>query len=462
MTRRSVVGHVADGATLAFLGTLPWVGLCVVSITTGRDVGAGFQPSYLFIALAIAASWLHGTYAEPDWRRSIPAGWIWGLALGTILISAVGVWREPGLTTPVEAWSRFGRPVIQWMLMAACTLHLAVWLRGDRRWRLALLALMTGLVFQFVYGIWQVLHFYHPGAAFTWLEALFTSNPSILSGSEELYIGRDFVGVPRVRGTACEPLYLGNYILMILPWTVLLCIRSRRLIGLPVAAILLLAATWSRGAWLAAGPGAVVALIALWRMKQLQIGTMLKRVLPPIVLGMIAVYVLTDGRILTLMLQRLEQSVSTEDWSNLTRWYSMQAAWRGFLLQPVFGLGWGQYGYHFVRLVDPMGLQSQFSWPVVNNYPLGVLCETGAVGFAALVASVWAIARRVWRALDSPQDPGPLGNPSQLRLVAAAAATVAVWSQLLTFSQYNLPHIWVALGMLLAALAETDQRERVS
>ena len=33
-------------------------------------------------------------------------------------------------------------------------------------------------------------------------------------------------------------------------------------------------------------------------------------------------------------------------------------------------------------------------------------------------------------------------------------ATCAVWLQLLTFSQYNLPHIWVAPGLLLAALAD--------
>jgi hypothetical protein len=32
-----------------------------------------------------------------------------------------------------------------------------------------------------------------------------------------------------------------------------------------------------------------------------------------------------------------------------------------------------------------------------------------------------------------------------------------VWSQLLTFSQYNLPHIWVSLGLLLAALAAGEE-----
>jgi hypothetical protein len=458
MNRSTVAIRIANWATLAFLATMPWVGLCVVSATTGRDLGAGFQPAYLLVTLAVIASWWGGAYRGGRIADRVPVAWIWTLALGAILLSAVGVWRSPGLATPLEAWGRYGRQVIQWLLMAACALHLAVWLRGERRWRHALAALAVGLVFQGLYGLWQAVHFYDPGVVFAKLETVFTSNPSILSGSEELYLGRDFVGIPRVRGTACEPLYLGNYILMVLPWLLILALRLRRLIWLPVIAALLLAATWSRGAWLAAAPGALVALVVLWRLGRLRLGRILARTLPVVVLLGLAAHFVTEGRLLDLMIQRVEQSFSTEDWSNLTRWYSMQAAWRGFLLQPVFGLGWGQYGFHFVRLVDPMGLQSQFAWPVVNNYPLGVLCETGAIGFAALVASVWAITRRVWFAMAILRagTPGTSGMP--LRLVAAVASVTAVWSQLLTFSQYNLPHIWVALGFLLAVLAETTSR----
>ena len=41
-----------------------------------------------------------------------------------------------------------------------------------------------------------------------------------------------------------------------------------------------------------------------------------------------------------------------------------------------------------------------------------------------------------------------------------ALACLGVWLQLLFFSQYNLPHIWVAPGLLLAALADgSDNRE---
>ncbi len=455
MTPVSRAGRIADAATLACLATLPWIGLCVVKAVSGRDLGAGFQPAYLLLMLALAAAILdaRGRADAP----AVPVAWFWSLALGTILVSALGVWRAPGLAPPDEAWARYARQLVQWLLMAAFAWHLARWLRGERRWRWAVTALAAGLVFQTLYGAWQAVDFYRPGGVFAALERVFTSNPAILSGSEELYLGRDFVGVPRVRGTACEPLYLGNYVLMVLPWLWLSAAGRRRRLWLPLLAVLLLAATWSRGAWLAAGPGLLAAVVLAARAGRLRWRRLTAFAVPAVLLGLVAAHLLSDGRLTDLIWQRLRQSVSTEDWSNLTRWYSMQAAWRGYELSPLYGIGWGQFGHHFARLVDPMGLQSQFAWPVVNNYPLAVLCETGVLGFAALVVSVAALARRVWRAV-TPSGDGAL-DAKRRRLIAAAAGATAVWAQLMTFSQYNLPHIWVAVGLLLAALSEAETGE---
>ncbi|MBU0741601.1 O-antigen ligase family protein [bacterium] len=458
MTRGSGTDRLADWSTLACLATLPWIGLCVARATTGRDLGAGFQPAYLLLAVAVVASWSSGAYGKGRAAKAVPAPWIWSLALLAILLSAVGVWRSPGLATPQEAWARYGRQLTQWLLMSAFALHLAVWLRGETRWRQALIALMAGLSFQFLYGAWQVVDFYGPGTVFAGLDSLFTSNPAVLSGSGELYLGRDFVGIPRVRGTACEPLYLGNYVLALLPWTILLASGRRRLFWLPAAGVILLFSTWSRGAWLAVVPGIVVGLICLRRSGGLRIAPKPWRALAGAGILVLVAYVLTDGQVFALMAQRVRQSVNMEDWSNLTRLYSMQAAWRAFLLQPIFGIGWGQYGYHFALLVDPMGLQSQFAWPVVNNYPLAVLCETGLFGFAAFVCGMIALAGRVWRSLAPRQVAEGRSLPiAQRRLVAATVGVTAVWFQLLTFSQYNLPHIWVSLGLLLAALSGGDK-----
>jgi hypothetical protein len=152
--------------------------------------------------------------------------------------------------------------------------------------------------------------------------------------------------------------------------------------------------------------------------------------------------------------ERLQQSFSTLDWSNLTRLYSMQAAWRAFLLSPLVGIGWGQFGFHFTALVDPPGLQSMFSWPVVNNFPLAILCETGALGLGGFVWGIVCLARGVARRV------GELPPARRLPVILVAAGTIAVWGQLLTFSQYNLPHIWVALGLLVGVVVVPVPQER--
>ena len=102
-------------------------------------------------------------------------------------------------------------------------------------------------------------------------------------------------------------------------------------------------------------------------------------------------------------------------------------------------------------LVDPLGLQSQFSWPVVNNFPLKILCETGLVGGGVFLALLGRVGFGVVAAMRRTAD-----RESRRRLLALTAGFLAVWIQLPTFSQYNLPHIWVALGLLLAALAESE------
>jgi len=133
----------------------------------------------------------------------------------------------------------------------------------------------------------------------------------------------------------------------------------------------------------------------------------------------------------------------------------MQAAWRGFLTSPIYGLGWGQFPFHFALLVDPLGLQSQFTLPVVNNFPLQILCETGASGAVVLSAVGLTLMFAVWRVTGRRDTTEPTAYVRRrLVVVLCSSAMVGVWSQLLTFSQYNLPHIWVTAGLLLASLAE--------
>jgi len=440
MSARAWVAGSFAGALL----TLPWVGVGVMHLATGRDLGGGLQPSWILMALAMVLSIARpagpaGTVARPAALLAAAAGG----ALGT---SFLGLLLAPAAPSLADAAFRYGKQVVQLAIMAVFLIWPALWVRGDRRWRWTARWLVAGALLQAAYGLVQEIDWYWPGPLLPALESVFTSNPAILSGSEQLHLGDALRDVPRLRGTACEPLYLGNYLLVVLPLLPLTGWGRRSRAATGVVLGLLLVLTWSRGAWLA-GLAAVILAAALSGVRPGRPWFAARRWLPPLLVLALVLAVLGPERML-LPIGRLAQSFSERDWSNLTRLYSMQAAWRAFLLSPVVGVGWGQFGWHFPLLVDAAGLQSQFTWPVVNCFPLQILCETGVTGFAVFVTVTALMAREVLR-----RRRDPVGGP---RVIACAVATAGVWLQLLTFSQYNLPHIWLAPGLLLAALADTS------
>ena len=476
--------RVANNFYGAALVTLPWAGVDLLKLSTGRDWGCGLQPAWLFLALAVLCAGVDRLLDGSRWQGQ-PAGispslrrwWILGLVgvFISVLISVAGLRLAPSGVSAEATLGRFGKQTVQLAVMAVFIIWPALWTRGRRRWIWTVKMLLIGGIFQAAYGILQGVNYYHSLGTFVWLDGIFTSNPSILSGSGELYLGDSFRHVPRLRGTACEPLYLGNYLLFLLPlvvvpvWT----IRTRRLVA--GAFLILLMWTWSRGAWLGLVGQAVLATglaISLGSYIGLNLTRFDTRKLKLVSVG-VAILLLAVSLVglvagwegLLFPYHRMAQTFSSQDWSNLTRIYSMQAAWRAFLLSPILGIGWGQFGWHFATLVDPMGLQSQFTWPVVSNFPLLILCETGLVGFMVLVAwslgLVRAILSRVSALLRPPAAEGSTLHPAHL-LIATTVSVAGVWLQLLTFSQYNLPHIWISVGLLLAMLADLDPGPRAA
>ncbi|MBU2503318.1 MAG: O-antigen ligase family protein [bacterium] len=452
--RAATAARFCYGASLA---TLPFIGVGVLVLATGRDWGAGLQPSWAFLAagtLFWGATWRRGSSGSS--ALGARGRLVIAALAAALLLSALGILIAPSTEPASVTVPRYLRQCIQLGIMGVFCLWPALWTRGEARWRWTARLIVAGALVQAGYGALQQATFGDVPAWFARTDAVFTSNPAILAGSEQLYLDNALQPVPRLRGTACEPLYLGNFLLLALPM-VMLC-RWRAAVAGIVAALLflLLVLTWSRGAWLAALAGwtAVAALWAVFRPDRGERTSprspgrrMLVAVLL-VVLGLLAVGLWADGG---LVLRRLAQSFSRQDWSNLTRVFSMQAAWRAFLLSPVVGIGWGQFVWHFPALVDPLGLQSQFTWPVVNNFYLAVLCETGLLGFAAMA---WGFGEAVRGFLDGLRRHLRTGEPGGGRLLITGAAAAGVWLQLATFSQYNLPHIWVALGLWLAAIRE--------
>lgn len=456
--------------------TLPWVGVGLLKLATGRDWGGGLQPSWFFLAAAVVCAGL-----DRARRRSwnLGSGWPAGMKtwplVGTaaialaILVSVAGIWLAPVGESLATTLGRYLKQVVQLTIMICFTVWVALWTKGSGRWSWTVKLLLVGGLIQVGYGLVQAVAYYQPTAAFTWLDGVFTSNPSIISGSGELYLADSFRQVPRLRGTVCEPLYLGNFLLFLLPLTLIPVWTARHRGWIAAAFLLLLLATWSRGAWLGLlGQGLLLGTLVLVLgpagtrgILGIEMRMVRRIILAAAALALVVplVGVLTGWDSLLYPFRRLVQTFSGQDWSNLTRLYSMQAGWRAWLLSPVIGIGWGQFGWHFPLLVDPLGLQSQFTWPVVNNFPLLILCETGLVGFVVLVGWSVGLGRAVigrWLRWRRATQVDPAEAWIALGLLAAVLSVAGVWLQLLTFSQYNLPHIWVGLGLLLAALAEVE------
>lgn len=433
----------------AALFTLPWVGADLIILLTGRDAGAGLQPSWLLIA----GAWLAAGRPPRAVRLPVAGRRAVLLAGAAVVLSGAGLFVAPAPVGLDAALMRYLKQIVQLAIMAMFMAWPIVHLHGDRLWTRSAQWLVAGALVQAAYGALQQASGADPQPLLAALDRIFTSNPSILSGSTMLYVGDRFVDVPRLRGTACEPLYLGNYLLLALPMVALTGWRRRWRLAVFLVLGLLLLLTWSRGAWLGAWAGLAVA--AWWGLgvRGPAAGGSWRHWRWPLaglaaVAGLALAAMAAGWEEAGLPLRRLAQSFSEHDWSNLTRLYSLQAAWRAWLLSPVVGIGWGQFGWHFPSLVDPTGLQAMFTWPVVANFPLLVLCETGLAGAAALAWTTGGLVRGVMRAHRGLRAI----RRQRVGVCAVAAAGIAV--QTLTFSQYNLAHAWVALGLLATALLE--------
>lgn len=446
---------LASALWAATMVSLPLVGVGLIHWLGGRDLGAGLIPAYVFMAAAWI--WQVTALGSPEGRRGFvqailaparrPVWWALLAIAAAVTISGLGLRFVPAPVVGHEAGPRFMRQVVQLVIMLAFTTYAVLWVDDRRRWRATLRWLGIGLLTQLVYGPLQGLH--TAGLA-DWaapIDRALTSNPALLSGSQWLYLGH-FTAIPRLRGSMCEPLYLGSFLLAVVP----LMIADRRR-WLAVGGVVLLVATWSRGAWLAA-IAAVLVWLALVRRTGLP-GPSRRFWLVTVTMAaavIVAVVLVAGPGALTLPARRLMQVFDGGDWSNLTRLYGAQVAWRAFLASPVVGVGWGQFAYHFYDLVDLSGLHSQFTWPVASSLPLLLMAETGLIGLSAVVVGLVMAARATWLQLvvADPDRAWPL--------IATTTAAAAMAVQLLIFSQYNLPHLWIGLGLWLARLVMPEDR----
>ena len=250
--------------------------------------------------------------------------------------------------------------------------------RDARTWlRRTEVAWSIGLALSVGIALVQILHFRWGLPGGDALNSTLASNPSIASGSEELYLGQGFVGIARARGPFPEPLHLASYLLAAIPVTAAGALEregwSRAWRWLLVAmAGLCLVLTFSRGAYLGAVVGVALVVGAMVRG---QLPCPRPRVAWGVVLGATA-SAAVGASLLTgtspldlprLLVDRAMQTLTSHDMSNLTRWHAWTVAADLGRAHPLVGVGWGHFGFHYYAAAGPGGAGAHFGWPVTNS-----------------------------------------------------------------------------------------------
>lgn len=445
-------------ATMSLLwASCPWVGVGVVTLLAGRPLGIGVQPAFL-IAAVLLVTWAVKVRPRPD-----AEGWAILAALLWTAMTATSLWTHDHLGHSGEApYLKGAKQLLVLLFLVSLALLPAVQLRraADPRrelWRWET-GLSVGLLLAGIVAVSQAIHFYlQDEAGQRWMQWL-SSNPSIASGSHELYLGHRFVGIPRVSGPTCEPLYFGSYLLVAVPVGMVgAMVRSGfgrvwRWIAVGVGTVCLVM-TFSRGVYLAVAV-LLVSLVGGARAGRLRVrwttrGLILSGTgLALIGIALTALVGMAPWELPALLVRRLAQSFATHDMSNVTRWLAWRGAWEAFLERPLDGVGWGGYGFWYYQLV-PQGSGAHFGWPVTNNVILRILAETGGMGLALWGLAFRPAVRSLWRHAVSPSGDGIC--------FFLACLVVALGVQTLTFSQLQLPHLWLVAGASAAVGREAHR-----
>lgn len=422
---------------------MPWGSVGVTQLVTGRSFGFGVQPAMLGLLglVAIAAlRWLAD-------RKLHDGEIIAVVALLWMVVATTFTWSVDvvGLAGD-QPWAKSIKQLVQWSFFAAAALAVA---REFERGVPALVerALGLGLVVACMAAVAAALA--GPGA----VPGLDT-NPSIASGSDELYLGHAFTGIARLRAPMPEPLMLGSYLLAVVPLVALSGFGHTRWArwwrwGAALLGAACLFATWSRGAWL--GGAATGSLIAIAWMRgrfgavsRMRLGAFVAAGAITGLAALAFVLQVAPWDLPALLIDRLAQSAQGHDMSNMTRVWAWRAAGEMFLDAPAFGHGWGSFGFLFFEYAPGSASGAHFGWPVPNNLALLLLAETGLAGFILWTATLAP-------ALAALREPG-----KGVVALVVACAVIGVLVHFATFSQWNLPHVWVLFGAGLGFARSTS------
>ncbi len=267
-----------------------------------------------------------------------------------------------------------------------------------------------------------------------------------ITGLREQYT-KTVLGFPRAQGTAFEPLYFANYLLIPLGIVFSLFlshtskIKSHWLVGCLIILGLALVLTISRGGYL--GLAALFLTISLYYLKNIFTP---KRIL---LLALVLIVVwfsftrflgLSDA--LNLESFRLHTLNVFYGGSFVERVETLESALSAFRDHPFLGVGVGGFGPY-------VSIQPYFfpidGWKIVNNEFVEILAETGILGLITFLVFLLFLVIRSFKAIKSDEDP---------YLKALAIGTLGgflgILVQYQTFSTLYIMHVWFLFGLMVA------------
>jgi O-antigen ligase len=407
--------------TLALLGLAIVVFyLLAIGLTWNGLLFPNFQQITLVLLFVCVGVWMAThTFSRWKWHRT-PMDWLfvaWGVAFAlSIAVNPTTAHRS------IEAVWYMLLYMLLWYILADVFSNLNV--RGDF---VLLLTIFGGL--QLWLAITQSISYYQNGGA----------------------------GFSRPVGTFGNPNTLGAFLVVLIPFYVQYALTVKRrferglLIVISLLTLLVLAATFSRGAWI----GVAVGLLAFGLLRladrdllsRTALSTWLtaqsSRTKSLVVVGILLIVVagisLVGAVLLSLGIGGRGADLRTQLWA-----YALQM----FGESPITGKGLFTYGYYLPTFwsIPP---QQPHSHP--HNVVLLVMAELGVLGLAVLSATVFTIWRKAvdnWRAMPSGER--------TLR-IAASAALLGFAVHHLFDTPMMMPAIAVCGLLLLAILIVPNQ-----
>lgn len=231
----------------------------------------------------------------------------------------------------------------------------------------------------------------------------------LFRGGEEDDISNYF----RIRSLTAEASYFGMYIAIVLPWVLGKCFLGRcRYQGLFFLVfgyiIILVLFSLSRTAYMVVTIELIVFFLIFPRMvwrKRKWIGIFA-------IVFSISATLFFEASSTTLpkvdVVEIYESLLSDDNLSNIARYGSQHAAWNMFLDHPIFGVGYGMYGFYASQYYPASAWRSfeilawatdgsGWSWPPTHSLYARILAELGAVGFLVYASLLAALFLDIWK-----------------------------------------------------------------